>query len=1183
MTQLHVTDFLSLLQKSGLLTAAQWETAQNTARQLNKDRASNPAGATVESLANELRTQGLLTQWQADQLLKGQTGFVLGKYRLLTPVGKGGMGHVFKARDSETGAIVAIKVMSRKLTGNQTLVSRFRREIRASSQLNSPNIVRTLDAGRVGKVDFMVMEFVNGDQLDRIISRINAIPVSIACDIIRQAAIGLKHAHAQRMVHRDIKPGNLIIDWSPDGNGTVKIMDMGLVRLHDDDEEKTSVTRAGQVMGTPDYMSPEQGWDTATVDSRSDIYSLGCTFFRLITGRVPFPGDNPLQVLMARCSKDAPSARLQRAEIPDVIDGILRRMTLRDPAARYQSADELINSLTPFCSELTQASLRKAMLDAGLEDPDFVLELADDAEVTNQDAGYQQFLKEMDSGAAVDLMINTSGGQNQSLSATIPALPQVDSRSNKLRPTNAKRNRTAATMALASGGSALALIALFILVNRDSGTESHGTRLPAGTVVAGGGLGASGTGNVTGKVADNIPQAKLKPGESMTTTCGKIVKFNPQFDGSAPQHPVQGSLVFRFGAGAPASATIDAQTGFVEWSVPKFQTAAEYILPVEFVLSHNGAATVVAKTEFRVNVEAAMPQYTLPRIPPIRSIAGQLIDVAVAATPSLPDGTGLTYRLGKDQLPGMSVHPTAGSFTWTPANDDAGRHSVVIELCNTRTNEVLASSRISLIVRPSSISLSLPAFAEQKAKAGEAFELKLSDRPLPFLGRVLQINVLEGAPAGIRIDPKTAMLRWQVPDDAKGRYDVKLKIEMLLPDMELSPGAQTETTIVINVDPLNSPTLVPSDEELAAAEKEIRELFKREIIQAKSVADRAALARVLLDRGVDQTAGAADFALLDLAAEYADRGKVTDVALDINRRRAARYQLDELTMAKQILSEFRATSTNAAQHDAIVEHCIRLALSAAKAGQFSDVAALLQPASALLKKTDRGTFARQLGDDVEQAMELSDSLAKERVVSDLKKQQLLRILDRWQFAGLFTAKESFSYVQSGDPTQGLPDSGRSLWTIANDHIHFEVMPAKGVLGFIETVREPGRYIIRMQISAQSTSAILILGASRDQSLDSHVITLDTSAFGQIATLPVLKTLVPGKAIASQPNGGWNDVEIFVDVKNVSIRLNGQQVSSSQLADLKPGRLGMLVSVERVTPPPKLDIRHARILVLPDAP
>ena len=1106
MAELHVTDFLSLLQKSGLLTAAQWVTAQNTATQFNKNRETNPADASVESLANELTSQGLLTQWQAHQLLKGQTGFVLGKYRLLTPVGKGGMGHVFKARDSETGAIVAIKVMSRKLTGNQTLVNRFRREIRASSQLKSSNIVRTLDAGRVGKVDFMVMEFVNGDQLDRIISRINAIPISIACDIIRQAAIGLKHAHEQKMVHRDIKPGNLIINWSSDGKGTVKIMDMGLVRLHEDGEEKTSVTRAGQVMGTPDYMSPEQGWDTATVDSRSDIYSLGCTFFRLMTGRVPFPGDNPLQVLMARCSKDAPSAKLQRAEIPDVIDGILRRMTLRDPAGRYQTADELIDSLMPFCSELTQATLRKAMLDAGLEDTDFELELADDVDGTNQDAGYQQFLKEMDSGAAVDLMINTSGGQNQSLSSTIPAWPQVDPQPTKPRPATAKTNHSAAIMAMASGGTALALIGLFVLVNRNTGDDPQKAAVPAEAIV--------GFGETPQKV-ETLPQTKTKPGES--------------------------------------------------------------------VLPHNEETTVTAETKSPDVVEAAMTQYSLPQTPVIKSIADQSIEVSMAATPSLLEGTGLTYRLGKDHVAGMAVHPTTGSFTWTPANDDAGRHSVVIELCNTRTNEVLAASTISMIVRPSTISLSLPAFAEQKAKAGEAFEMKISDRPMPFLGRVLQLKVLEGAPAGVQIDQKTAMLRWQVPNDAEGRYEVKLKVELLLPDMELSPGAQTEATIVINVEPLTAPTLVPSDSEIAAADKEIRDVFKREIAQAKSVSDRAALAQELFDRGTNQTAGASDFALLNLAAEYADRGKATDVALDINRRRAVKYQLDELTLAKQFLSEFRATSTNAGQYDAIVEHGIRLALSAAKAAQFSDVATLLQPAVSLLKKADRGTFARQLGDDIQQAIELADSLAKDGASSELKTQQLLRILDRWQFAGLFTTKESFSYLQSGDASQTLPDSGRSLWRIRDDQIYFEVEPSKGVLGFIETVREPSRFIIRMQISVQTTSAILILGASRDQSLNSHVITLDTSAFGQIATLPVIKTLVPGKPIASQPNGGWNDVEIIVDVKNVSIRLNGQQVSHSQLADLKPGRLGMLISLERVTPPPKINIRHARILVLPDAP
>ncbi|MDA1232315.1 MAG: serine/threonine-protein kinase, partial [Planctomycetota bacterium] len=508
MAQLHVTELLTLLQRSGLLTTAQWETAQSIARQWNKNRTSNPAAETSEILAAELVRSGLLTQWQSAQLLKGQTGFVLQKYRLLAPVGKGGMGHVFKASDSNSDAIVAIKVMSRKLTGNQTLVSRFRREIRASSLLNSPNIVRTLDAGRVGKVDFMVMEFVNGDQLDRIISRISTIPVGIACEMIRQAAIGLQHAHEQKMVHRDIKPGNLIIDWSCDGKGTVKIMDMGLVRLSDENEETTSVTRAGQVMGTPDYMSPEQGWDTATVDWRSDLYSLGCTFFRLVTGRVPFPGDNPLQVLMARCSKDAPSAKLHRADIPDAIDGILRRLTLRDPNARFQSAAEVISALTPFCRELTQDSLRKAMQDAGLEEPDFVLEFADNVEGDNQDAGYQQFLKEMDSGAAVDLMINTSGGPHQSLSSTIPVLPQVNSRTASQRTVTVKKDRTAAKMAIVSGGAAIALVTLFVLLNRGG--------VPDRTIQQGPDIAGQNT-------TVDVPVAKLKSADSVSVPGGQVV------------------------------------------------------------------------------------------------------------------------------------------------------------------------------------------------------------------------------------------------------------------------------------------------------------------------------------------------------------------------------------------------------------------------------------------------------------------------------------------------------------------------------------------------------------------------------------------------------------------------------------------------------------------------------------
>ncbi|MEI6538478.1 MAG: hypothetical protein WCO86_02990, partial [Planctomycetota bacterium] len=191
-----------------------------------------------------------------------------------------------------------------------------------------------------------------------------------------------------------------------------------------------------------------------------------CTFFRLITGRMPFPGDNPLQVLMARCSKDAPSARTHRPEIPEVVDDILRRITMRDPTARFQTAAELVTALTPFCSELTQKSLRDAMQEAGLDDTGFVLNAATGGEVDSQDPGYHQFLKEMDSGAAVDLMLATSGGNAQALSATSPFLPQVGYRPVNSRTSAAKINRRTVTIAMVSSGALIVLAALYMFMNR---------------------------------------------------------------------------------------------------------------------------------------------------------------------------------------------------------------------------------------------------------------------------------------------------------------------------------------------------------------------------------------------------------------------------------------------------------------------------------------------------------------------------------------------------------------------------------------------------------------------------------------------------------------------------------------------------------------------------------------------
>ncbi|MEZ6129972.1 MAG: serine/threonine-protein kinase [Planctomycetaceae bacterium] len=438
MAESDISQFVRTLAASRLLTDAQLAT-------LRKQLVGNPL--TAEGLAQILVRQGHLTDWQAAQLLKGQSGFVLQQYRLLYPIGRGGMGQVFCARNTlatdQDDSRVAVKVMAKKLTGNETLVSRFRREIRASSRLNSPHIVRTLDAGRVGKVDFMVMEYVNGEQVDRIANRCERLPVGIACDMIRQVALGLQHAHEHQMVHRDIKPGNMMVHWDNAGTGIVKLMDMGLVLvLSDSGSSDNAVTRAGQVMGTPEYMSPEQGWDTANVDIRSDIYSLGCTLFRLLTGKLPFTGTNPLQVLGQRLQRDAPSVKTICDDIPDAVAAVVCRMTLRDPDARYQTPADVAAALHAVSQPLTRQALQTCIAATGGTPERSASHVDGGNQREDSDGTYHQFLKEVQEHSDVELMLATDPSDSASVS-TIPSFELKPPASGNARKATRSGTRTA--------------------------------------------------------------------------------------------------------------------------------------------------------------------------------------------------------------------------------------------------------------------------------------------------------------------------------------------------------------------------------------------------------------------------------------------------------------------------------------------------------------------------------------------------------------------------------------------------------------------------------------------------------------------------------------------------------------------------------------------------------------------
>lgn len=402
MSAVAVDIFLTHLSRSNLLAPEQIEEVRGEV-----ERAAG--GLPSEGVARRLVKRGWLTPWQARMLLAGRHAFFLGRYKLLDQIGQGGMGAVFKAQHAALGRIVAVKMMAKNLTKDAGAVARFHREIQAAAALNHPHIVIAYDADFAHGTHFLVMEYVDGEDLDAIVKRRGPLPIAEACEYIRHAALGLQHAHERGMVHRDIKPSNLLLATDAETKApVVKILDMGLARLASETVEAGHLTHTGQVLGTPDYISPEQARDTKSADIRSDIYSLGCALFRLLTGKVPFTGANVMEKLMARALGDAPPVTSLRADVPAALEAVLRKMMVREPVQRYQSPGEVAAALAPFCtaSEGARAAKPQAAAAAPTLAPasggTATLEQSDRDLGANIDTGLDQFLQNLATEAEDD-------------------------------------------------------------------------------------------------------------------------------------------------------------------------------------------------------------------------------------------------------------------------------------------------------------------------------------------------------------------------------------------------------------------------------------------------------------------------------------------------------------------------------------------------------------------------------------------------------------------------------------------------------------------------------------------------------------------------------------------------------------------------------------------------------------
>lgn len=335
--------FLTLLRKSLLIEESTLDEAITSLH--------DTTNADPKDIAQAFINMGLLTRFQVRLLLQGKWRgfFIAGKYRLLDMIGEGGMGKVYLCEHKRMQRLVAIKVLPVRLANDEAARERFDREARAIASLNHMNIVQAYDIDSHDGMHYIVMEFVDGVSLQALVALRGPLTVARAVNYLGQAAEGLQHGHEMGLVHRDIKPANLLLSR----DGTIKVLDYGLARFFDNrGDDFTRRHEGNSIIGTADYLAPEQAIDCSDVDVRADLYALGCTSYYLLTGNPPYGRDIPTHTkLLMHQSKDPTPLRELRPDLDPALCEVVRKMIVKDPNQRYQQPREVVEALQPWLNQ----------------------------------------------------------------------------------------------------------------------------------------------------------------------------------------------------------------------------------------------------------------------------------------------------------------------------------------------------------------------------------------------------------------------------------------------------------------------------------------------------------------------------------------------------------------------------------------------------------------------------------------------------------------------------------------------------------------------------------------------------------------------------------------------------------------------------------------------------------------
>ncbi len=528
------------------------------AQELNQLVGRLPADKRADptTLARALIELAKLTKFQAQNLLQGRArGLRFGDYLVLDGIGSGGMGHVYRARHRRMDRIVALKVLTAASLKNAESVARFQREVRAAAKLMHPNIVTAFDAGDQDGVHYLVMEFVDGPDLASLVKKRGPLGEAVALDYVQQAARGFAFAHSKGIVHRDIKPGNLLVA----SDGAVKILDLGLARLNDRSDEadaqaRDELTQGGQVMGTLDYMAPEQALNTSRADAKSDVYSLGCTLYRILCGENVYGGTTVVEKILAHREQPIPSIRRLRPEIAPSVDTLISRMVAKRPADR-PSMNEVVESVEAIKRGGTIAA--PATFDPSLP-PSVVSPAASPVYATAVPPGSASLPQATFPTASLPMAAASAPG-------ALGASPRVHGSSVRRRRSN---NGGVVAALFGLSAAAVAVAAWIYLKNNDrvdgptpagvannAGTAPSATPGPAPTSVASAGRPAA-------AAVSSIVAPKLSPSKSTPTAAPTAVVV-----ASLPAGPASTAVA---GSTMPAAgpAVAEASTATARWPIP---------------------------------------------------------------------------------------------------------------------------------------------------------------------------------------------------------------------------------------------------------------------------------------------------------------------------------------------------------------------------------------------------------------------------------------------------------------------------------------------------------------------------------------------------------------------------------------------------------------------------------------